>query len=410
MKIIERFFNYIKIDTTSDSSKTNTPSTKGQFELANLLIKELQELNLDMIHYDNEHCYVYGLLKGNNNLPKIGFISHLDTSEDAPGKNIHPNIIYNYDGNDIKLNEAITLSPKVYPDLNNHIGKTLITSNGNTLLGADNKAGIAEIMQMLEYFSTSKEDHGDILVCFTPDEEIGLGTLHLDQKYFKPHFAYTVDGSNLGEFSYENFNAASATININGVSTHCGNAKGIMINAGRIATIINSLLPNETPENTENYEGFFYLENINGNVSNASMKYLIRDFDKDNFEKRKQMLSTIVQKLNAKYNNCIDLNIKDTYYNMLEVINNEDYLIKNTLSSISNLGITPKIIPIRGGTDGTDISFKGIPCPNLGTGGHNFHSVYEYICIEDMEKSTEILISIVNTFSKSDKLQKTKNK
>lgn len=400
MDIFERFLRYISIDTTSNSSKTDTPSTKGQIELAELLVKELHDLNLDKIYYDEKHCYVYGLLKGSEDLPKIGFVSHLDTSENAVGKNIKPNKLYNYNGKDVILSDNVTISTEVYPDLKNHVGKTLITTNGKTLLGADDKAGIAEIMNMLQYFTNSGDQHGDIFVCFTPDEEIGLGTTHLDKKYFNPDFAYTVDGSSLGDFSYENFNAATATIKINGVSTHCGTAKGIMINAGRIATIINSLLPEEIPENTENYEGFFHLEEISGNVSSATMKYLIRDFDKDNFEKRKQSLSLIVEKLNKKYNNCIELNIKDTYHNMLEVISNETDLIDNTLSAILNIGIKPEIIPIRGGTDGVDISFKGIPCPNLGTGGHNFHSVYEYICLEDMQKTSEILISIIKRFCK----------
>lgn len=402
MDILQRFLKYISVDTTSDSKKTDTPSTKGQIKLAKILLEEMEELNIDMIHYDDKYCYVYGMIKGDENLPKLGFISHLDTSESVPGKNIRPNIIHNYDGCDIELNDNIILSSNIYPDLKNHIGKTLITTDGKTLLGSDDKAGIAEIMNMLEYYSNSNEKHGDIFVCFTPDEEIGLGILHFDKNYFYPDFAYTVDGSNLGEFSYENFNAATAIININGVSTHCGTAKGIMINAGRIATIINSLLPEEIPETTENYEGFFHLKEITGNVTNATMKYLIRDFDKNNFEKRKQLLSKIVEKLNIEYNNCIKLIIKDSYYNMLEVINKESILIKNTLSTISNLGVTPNVIPIRGGTDGTEISFQGIPCPNLGTGGHNFHSVYEYICLEDMENASQILISIIKEFSKND--------
>lgn len=346
------------------------------------------------------------MLMGNKDLPKIGFISHLDTSENASGKSIKPNIITNYDGKDVMLNNNIILSSKVYPDLKNHVGKTLITTDGTTLLGADDKAGIAEIMCMLEYFSNSKENHGDIFVCFTPDEEIGLGTIHFDKEQFNPDFAYTVDGSNVGEFSYENFNAASATIEITGLSAHCGSAKGVMINAGRIAIILNSLLPEEIPENTEGYEGFFHLDEIYGDVSKANMKYLIRDFDKNNFEKRKQLLLKIVDTLNQKYNNCIKLIIKDTYYNMFDVIDKEKYLIKNTLSSITNVGVNPDIVPIRGGTDGTHISYKGIPCPNLGTGGHNFHSVYEYICLEDMEKTVEILISIVKQFSKNKQLKK----
>ena len=400
MDILERFLIYVSINTTSDSSKTDTPSTGGQSRLAQVLVEELEELNLDESYYDKEHCYVYAKLKGKEDLPKIGFISHFDTSEDAVGKDIKPNIIDNYDGNNIILKNNVVISTDIYSDLLNHIGKTLITSDGTTLLGADDKAGIAEIMCMLEYFSNSKDEHGDIFICFTPDEEIGLGTVHLDKKYFNPDFAYTVDGSDLGEFSYENFNAATAIININGVSSHCGTAKGVMINAGRIATIINSLLPQEMPENTEKYEGFFHLDQISGNVSNATMKYLIRDFDDESFNNRKQILLKIVEELNKKYNNCIQLDIKDTYYNMFNIISKQPELIENTLSAISKTGITPEIKPIRGGTDGARISFEGIPCPNLGTGGHNFHSVREYICLEDMKKVSEILISIVKQFGK----------
>lgn len=408
MNLVEKFLKYISIDTTSDSTKNDTPSTKGQFELADLLVKELQDLNVDMLYYDKEHCYVYAKLKGNENLPKIGFVAHLDTSEAASGKNIQPNIIFNYNGGDVKLKNAGWLTPKLSPDLKNHIGKTLITTDGKTLLGSDDKAGIAEIMSMLEYFSNSNTDHGDIFVCFTPDEEIGLGTLHFDQNYFNPDFAYTVDGSSLGEFSYENFNAASAKINIKGVSTHCGYAKDVMINAGRIATLINSLLSDEIPENTCGYQGFFHLEKIEGNVSEASMSYLIRDFDKNNFENRKKLLATIVDNLNKQYSNCIELKIEDSYYNMKEVIDKQTDLINNTITSISNLGIESQIIPIRGGTDGVQISFLGIPCPNIGTGGHNFHSVYEYICVEDMEKTRDILISIVKQFSKEKNKEKIK--
>ena len=408
MDLIEKFLKYVSIDTTSNSEKIDTPSTTGQIELANLLFKELQDLNVDMLHYDKEHCYIYAKLKGNENLPKIGFISHLDTSEAACGKNIQPNVLFNYNGGDIALSNEVILSASAYPDLKNHVGKTLITTNGKTLLGSDDKAGIAEIMSMLECFSTSKIDHGDIFVCFTPDEEVGLGTLHFDQNYFKPDFAYTVDGSNLGEFSYENFNAASAKINIKGISTHCGYAKDVMINAGRIATIINSLLVDEIPENTSDYQGFFHLEKIEGNVNNASMSYLIRDFDKNNFENRKTLLKTIVEQLNKQYGGCIELVIEDSYYNMKEAIDEHADLINNTINSIANIGIEPQIIPIRGGTDGTAISFMGIPCPNIGTGGHNFHSVYEYICLEDMEKTRDILVSIVKQFSKEKGKEKIK--
>ena len=409
MSILERFLEYVSIDTTSDSSKTDTPSTEGQKTLAKLLIKEMEKLNLYNIYYYQQHCYLYALLKGREDLPKIGFVSHLDTSENAVGKNIKPNIIYNYKGENIILNDNIIISAYDYPDLKNHIGKTLITADGRTLLGADDKAGIAEIMQMLQYFSRFQDEHGDIFVCFTPDEEIGLGTLHLDKDYFHPDFAYTVDGCGLGEVSYENFNAATAIINIKGVATHCGSAKGKMINAIRIATLINCMLPEELPETTENYEGFFHLEEINGNVSKANMKYLIRDFNLENFEKRKQLLFSIVSKINQKYNNCVNLDIKDTYYNMFNIVNNKKDLIRNTLVSISNADVNSKVVPIRGGTDGANISFDGIPCPNLGTGGHNFHSVYEYVCLEDMQKTSEILISIVKQFSKNDNKKKMKN-
>lgn len=409
MSILERFLEYVSIDTTSDSSKTDTPSTEGQKTLAKLLIKEMEKLNLDNIYYDQQHCYLYALLKGREDLPKIGFVSHLDTSENAVGKNIKPNIIYNYKGENIILNDNIIISAYDYPDLKNHIGKTLITADGRTLLGADDKAGIAEIMQMLQYFSRFQDEHGDIFVCFTPDEEIGLGTLHLDKDYFHPDFAYTVDGCGLGEVSYENFNAATAIINIKGFVTHCGSAKGKMINAIRIATLVNCMLPEELPETTENYEGFFHLEEINGNVSKANMKYLIRDFSLENFEKRKQLLFSIVSKINQKYNNCVNLDIKDTYYNMFNIVNNKKDLIRNTLVSISNADVNSKVVPIRGGTDGANISFDGIPCPNLGTGGHNFHSVYEYVCLEDMQKTSEILISIVKQFSKNDNKKKIKN-
>lgn len=407
MDILKRFLNYISFDTTSDSSKEDNPSTKNQIEFAKFLLRELKDMGLE-IHFDEKHCYIYALLRGNQDLPKVGFISHLDTSQDACGKNIVPVITSNYDGSEVFLRNGVTLSSNVFSKLKEKQGKILITSDGTTLLGADDKAGIAEIMYMLEYFKNNNEDHGDIYVCFTPDEEIGLGTLNFDKKYFNPEYAYTVDGRDVGEFSFENFNAATATINIKGVSSHCGSAKGVMINAGRIATIINSLLPEEIPETTEGYEGFYHLDELSGDVSNATMKYLIRDFDKDNFEKRKQVLMGIVEKLNEKYDNCIEINIKDTYRNMKEIIDKYPFMVESTLKAISNVGITPEIVPIRGGTDGTNISFMGIPCPNLGTGGNNFHSVYEYICLEDMVLASEILISIVKEYKENKVLRREK--
>ena len=399
--LLEKFLKYISIDTTSDSSKEDTPSTPSQKELAKLLVNELEEIGLDKIHYDEKNCYVYATLKGIKELPKIGFISHMDTSEDAPGSNINHKIINNYDGKDITLNESVILSPKDYPSLNKHVGKTLITTSGDTLLGADNKAGIAEIMTLLEYFTNENDNHGDICVCFTPDEEIGLGTLHFDKNHFDVDFAYTVDGGALGEFSYENFNAATAIINVTGISTHCGSAKGKMVNASKLAIAINSLIPtDEVPEKTENYEGFFHLDEMKGTVSKATLKYLIRDFDKDNFEKRKEVITKIVNSINEKYGNCVELTIKNSYRNMLSVIEKQPALIEGTKKAISSLGLTPDISPIRGGTDGTEISYKGIPCPNLGVGAYNFHSVYEYACLEEMEETSKLLVAIVKQFSK----------
>ncbi len=406
MTVLDRFIKYISIDTTSDSTKNNTPSTKNQLKLAKMLIEELNLLNVDEIHFDNNNCYVYAKLKGNEKLPKIGFISHLDTSENAKGSDIKPQIIYNYDGTNIKLNENQIISSEIYTDLKNHKGKTIITTDGSTLLGSDDKAGIAEIMQMLEYYSSNNEEHGDIYVCFTPDEEIGLGTQNVDYDIFNPDFAYTVDGSSLGELSFENFNAANVSIEINGISTHTGDAKDKMVNAVHIATIINSLLPNELPENTAGYQGFFHLSNLEGDVSQAKMKYLIRDFDKVNFEKRKELLKTIIKQLNDRYNNCISYQINDVYYNMKDIIGNKKELIDKTILAMKQVNIKPIITPIRGGTDGAEISYSGIFCPNIGTGGHNFHSVYEYVCVEDMEKTVDLLISIVKQFSKQNVLVK----
>lgn len=401
MNVLKRFFKYVAIDTTSDSTKDKNPTSKGQVKLAELILGELKNMRIDDFYFDEENCYIYAYLKGNPELPSIGFLAHLDTCEDAKGKNINPIIHENYNGKDIELNENVTLSPTQYPSLNDHIGKTLITTDGTTLLGADDKAGIAEIMAMLDYFSVSHANRGDIYVCFTPDEEIGMGTDNINYNIFKPNIAYTVDGSKAGELAYENFNAATANITITGTPSHCGTAKGVMVNAGRVATILNSLIPNEIPENTELYEGFYHLEDISGNVAEAKLKYLIRDFDKDNFEKRKQILEKIVSELNERYGNCIELSIVDKYRNMLEIIEQYPELIEKTKQAIEATGTDVFIKAIRGGTDGTDISFNGIPCPNLGTGGYNYHSVYEYICLEDMERVVEILISIVKKFAKT---------
>lgn len=403
MELLERFLKYIKIPTTSDSKSQMTPSTTVQRNLAKVLVEELKDLHLDDVYYDEEHCYIYAVLKGNDKYPKIGFISHMDTAEDEKGENIKPNIIYNYDGNPIKLKNNVTLTKEEFGDLKQQIGKTLITTDGTTLLGADDKAGIAEIMNMLEYFSNNNEEHGDIYVAFTPDEEIGMSTEYFDFSKFEADYAYTVDGYDAGEITYETFNAATANIEINGINAHCGTAKNKMVNSILLANTINELLPDETPRNTEGYEGFYHLKHIKGEVSKTTMQYLIRDFDSENFKKRKKKIEVIVEELNAKYNNCIHLEITDTYYNMIHVIKDNFHLIENAYQAITKLNIPVITEPIRGGTDGASLSFMGLPCPNLGTGGHNYHSVYEHISLEDMQDASNILIGIIKEYAKDKK-------
>lgn len=399
MKILDRFLKYINIPTNSSSKTKTFPSTSSQWNLARILVEELKTLNMDEIFLDEEHCYVYATLKGVSNAPKIGFISHMDTAEAVTDINMNPQIIENYDGKSVKLNEKEILDVNKFPDLKIHKGKTLITTDGNTLLGADDKSGIAEIMTMLESIINNNIKHGDIYVAFTPDEEIGKSAVHFDFSKFKADFAYTVDGSDLGILSYENFNAATIKIDIDGVSAHLGTAKGALINSQLIANKIINMIPKEYPELTEKYEGYYHLDSINGNVVNTKMKFLIRDFDKQNFENRKQTFKDIAHELNKEYNNCIRLEITDAYYNMKEIISENMHLIKNAEKAMKNLNVTPIICEIRGGTDGALLSEKGLPCPNLGTGGHNFHSIHEYICVEDMEKVTEILVEIIKIYS-----------
>ncbi len=400
MDILDRFLTYISIPTNSKSDIDIQPSTESQRNLAEHLVTELKQMNIDEIYYDEKNCYVYALLKGSDNFPKIGFISHLDTSEEVSDENIKPNIINNYSGEDVKLNEETVLSSIKFPDLKKHKGKTLITTDGKTLLGADDKAGIAEIMSMLEYFKNSETAHGDIYIAFTSDEEVGKGSSKFDFSKFKADFAYTVDGSDLGEISYENFNAATVKINIDGISAHLGSAKNMMVNSALIANEIINKLPDERPENTDGYNGFYHLESINGETSNTKMQYRIRDFDKDNFKARKEMFNSITAELNSKYNNCINMEIIDTYRNMKDIILENIHLVENAKIAMKKIGITPISEPIRGGTDGAELTYKGLPCPNLGTGGHNFHSIYEYICLEDMKMSSEILIEIVKQYAK----------
>lgn len=400
MDILDRFIKYIKIPTNSKSDIDKIPSTECQRNLAKNIVLELREMNLDEVYFDETNCYIYAILKGNERLPKIGFISHLDTSEEVSDENVNPKIIKNYDGKDVKLNDDVILKVDEFPDLKNHIGKTLITTDGNTLLGADDKAGIAEIMNMLEYFKNSKIDHGDIYVAFTPDEEVGKGTEKFDLDRFKVDFAYTVDGSTVGEISYENFNAATVKIDINGISAHLGSAKNVMINSMLIANEIINNVPNERPENTDGRDGFYHLDSITGNCTNTKLQFKIRDFDLNNFKLRKKKLEEIVGNLNSKYNNCIKLVIEDTYYNMKEKITKNIQVVDLATEAMRKIDIEPQVVPIRGGTDGAELTYMGLNCPNLGTGGHNFHSIYEYICLEDMIKSSEILIEIVKRSEK----------
>lgn len=394
MTVLERFLKYISIDTASNSESNETPSTKNQRLFAKILNNELQELGIET-YYDEKNCYLYATLRGDESLPKIGFIGHLDTSEDAKSDKISPQIISNYNGENIEISNKTLMSVKEYPDLSNHKGKTLITTDGTTLLGADDKAGIAEIMTMLEHFSKTRTRHGDICVAFTPDEEIGKGMDNFDYSRFLSPIAYTVDGSTVGEISYENFNAATAKIEIKGKSCHCGSAKDIMVNASLIANAIVSSLPDETPSNTEGYEGFYHLEKIQGTVSSAYLEFLIRDFDKEHFKYRKRFLEELISQLNEKYDNRIKLTINDSYYNMKNIIEQDMTVVDVAIAAIKNIGIDPIIIPIRGGTDGADATYNGLPCPNIGTGGHNFHGTHEYIAVEDMEQVTDILIEMV---------------
>lgn len=409
MELLERFLKYTKISTPSSSTSTTFPSTDCQKNLAEVLIKELQELGVE-VYYDSEHCYVYGVLKGNIDAPSLGFISHLDTSEDANGVNVNPQIIENYNGEPIKLQNNITIDSTTYPDLKKHLNKTVITSDGTTLLGADDKAGIAEIMTMLEYFSNNNASHGDIWICFTPDEEIGKDIKYFDLNRFPTRYAYTVDGKDLGEIAYENFNAASINIKIKGTISHLGYAKGILVNSLTIANRLYSLLPDETPSNTEGREGYYHLLSMEGDESLTTMNFIIRDFDKGNFNVRKEFFKMVVKKLNEEYGDRIEMVITDTYYNMKEIIDDSWHLVEKARSVMKALNVTPISEPIRGGTSGARLSYMGLPCPNIGTGGHNFHSYTEYITLEDMLKTSEILIEIVKEYARDKDVLKLEKK
>ena len=393
--VTERFLTYVKHHTTSDETSDTFPSTKRQLAFAAFLAKECEAIGLQSVSMD-AYGYVTALLPGNTaNAPTIGFISHMDTSPDASGENVLSNIVENYDGKAIPLNGTV-LSPEEFPSLKEYIGQTLITSDGTTLLGADDKAGIAEILTAAEYLLAHPEiPHGSIRIAFTPDEEIGKGVDFFDVDKFHADFAYTLDGGRIGELEYENFNAARAIIRIKGKNVHPGSAKNVMKNAALIGTEIASLLPErETPAKTEGYEGFFHLCSFEGDVTSATLNYIIRDFNADSFAHRKELLRLIVERKNAQYNNCIELDLRDEYYNMLSQIEPHMEIVSLAKQAMLDCGITPIIQPIRGGTDGARLSFMGLPCPNLFAGGHNFHSNYEYIPVPSMEKAVSMIVRI----------------
>ena len=403
-KVQERFLEYVKIDTKSDTTTGTTPSTKGQLVLADILAKELKEMGLNDVTI-SEYGYVYATLEKNcnKNIPTIGFIAHMDTAPDYSGKDVNPQIVKHYDGGDIKLNEDTVLSPKFSPELKNYVGKTLITTDGNTLLGADDKAGIAEIMTAVEYLINHPEiEHGDIKIGFTPDEEIGEGADHFDVKYFGADFAYTLDGGAIGELEYENFHAAGVKVTIKGVNVHPGYAKNKMVNSITIANEFASMVPaDEVPEKTSGYEGFYHLIELNGTVENTSMQYIIRDFFDDTFIKRQEKLKEIEKTLNNKYGEgTVTVDIKEQYRNMKEMVEPVMHIVDNAKKAMEEADVIPEIRPIRGGTDGSRLSYMGLPTPNMFTGGENFHGKYEYIAIESMEKAVQVVVNIVKNYAK----------
>ncbi|WP_392347029.1 peptidase T [uncultured Polaribacter sp.] len=399
-QLIERFIKYVTIDTESDPNNPAFPSTENQWDLAHVLVEDLKVIGMQDISLD-ENCYIMATLPSNvsHNVPIIGFVSHMDTSPDFTGKNVKPQITENYQGNDIILNKEknIILSPDYFEDLLQYKGQTIITTDGTTLLGADDKAGITEIITAMEYLIQHPEiKHGTVRICFTPDEEVGKGAHLFDVEKFGAEWAYTMDGSQIGELEYENFNAASAVVTITGKIVHPGYAIGKMINSMQIANEFMSLLPEaEVPEKTTDYQGFFHLHDLNGTVEKTVLEYIIRDHDLELFAKRKNVLQNIADKLNKRAGqNLIEITIKDQYFNMKEKIVPVMHIVDLVEETMVDLGITPLIKPIRGGTDGSQLSFKGLPCPNIFAGGHNFHGRFEYVPAESMVKAAEVIVGI----------------
>lgn len=406
MKIVDRFISYVKIDTQSDENTDLVPSTPGQMAFSKVLAAELEEMGLQEVSSD-KNGYVMATLPGNVSelRPVIGFIAHMDTSPDLSGKNVSPQIVESYSGGDIVLDSknSIILSPKDFPEMLNYQGQDLICTNGKTLLGADDKAGIAEIVTAIEYLMNHSEiKHGKIRICFTPDEEIGKGPDHFDVKAFGADWAYTLDGGEIGEFEYENFNAASAKVTFKGRNVHPGYAKHKMLNSIRIANQFITMLPrHETPEHTDGYEGFYHLTGFNGDVETTVLSYIIRDHDRDRFEQRKKEMEHIVNKINKEFGSTVaSLVMEDQYYNMREKIDPENmHVVELALEAMKEVGVVPKVQPIRGGTDGASLSFMGLPCPNIFAGGLNFHGRFEFIPIPSMVKAMQVIVKIAELAS-----------
>ncbi len=407
-KTIETFLRYVKIDTQSCEESETTPSTMKQHELAKVLVKELNVMGAEEITYDEEHCYIYATIPASNGCekaPVLGFIAHMDTSPAVTDTDVKPRIVEKYDGKDIVLNETQNIVMKVadFPELSKYVGQDLIVTDGTTLLGADDKAGVAEIMAMAEFFLNHPEyPHGKLRIGFTPDEEVGRGADYFDVELFGADYAYTVDGGMLGELEYENFNAAGAKLHVYGRNVHPGSAKGKMKNAILIAQEFQSMLPVfQNPMYTEKYEGFFHLDSIHGDVEEVLADYIIRDHDKALYEQKKELFLQTAEFLNKKYGEgTVVVDMADSYYNMREILEPHMHLVENAAEAMKELEIEPIVSPIRGGTDGARLSFMGLPCPNLCTGGENFHGRYEFACVQSMQKITELLISIAGKYGK----------
>lgn len=401
MTTCDRLLKYVRVHTTSDEDSDSTPSTARQFDFAHMLQDELKEMGIDS--YLDDMCYLYARIPATTGLedkPAIGFIAHLDTSPEYSGKDVSPIVTKNYDGNDISLDNGIYITNKNFPHLKTLKGRTLITADGNTLLGADDKSGIAIIMTLAEYLTTHDVPHSAIAIAFTPDEEIGRGSDHFDVERFNCAFAYTIDGGAENELQYENFNAASAKVEFFGTNVHPGSAKDIMVNASLLATQFLSALPNERPDNTEGREGFYHLTSMEGDVNHATLSFIIRDHDSTLFEKRKEVMQRIAHDINKNYKeNRVSVTIKDSYKNMLTILQSDMTPVKLARKAMQLLGIVPDESPIRGGTDGASLSFKGLPTPNLGTGGYAFHGPYEHITAEGMDTALNTAINIIKLYS-----------